>query len=115
MSQPPEKQPADSHREQFANDVQKKAHRKAQAKEHEDKGSMWFGLGTFGMVGWSVVIPTLLGVLLGAWLDAVIPMSFSWRLTLMFAGLIMGCANAWYWVSKERRHIESERERRRNE
>jgi predicted F0F1-ATPase subunit len=31
---------------------------------------VWFGLGMMGLIGWSVVVPTLLGAALGIWLDA---------------------------------------------
>ncbi len=116
MPQSPKKQQTeDEHREQFINDVEKKAHRKALAKNKGGRGGIWFGIGTFGMVGWSIVIPTLIGVLLGTWLDNTTSVSFSWRLTLMFVGLVIGCVNAWYWISKERQYIEAERESRNDE
>lgn len=100
---------------QFADDIGQKAMRKAQAERKDSVGNMWFGLGTFGMVGWSVVVPTLAGIVIGTWLDEATSMGFSWRLTLMFVGVVIGCLNAWYWVSKERNQIEAEREGRRNE
>lgn len=95
--------------EEFEQTIQQKARRKQRA--HREAGSIWFGLGTFGMVGWSVAIPTLLGALAGGWLEVHFPVDFSWRLTLLLTGLIIGCTNAWYWVSKERRHAQEERER----
>jgi ATP synthase protein I len=97
---------------QFTRDVGQKASRKAWARAHKGRGSIWFGLGTFGMVGWSVAIPTLIGIAVGAWLDKRYAMDFSWRLTLMFVGLVVGCLNAWYWVSKERKCIEAEQQER---
>lgn len=106
---------SDRQHDEFAEKVGEKAVRKAQAREHGSRGTMWFGLGTFGMVGWSIVIPTVIGVLLGTWLDNVTSVDFSWRLTLMFLGLIVGCWNAWYWVSKEHKRIEAERKERRKE
>lgn len=68
----------------------------------EKKESAWMGLGMFGMVGWSVAVPTLLGVALGIWLDKTFPQSFSWTLTGLILGLIAGCVIAWNWVIKER-------------
>ena len=68
---------------------------------HSKKKSPWTGLGMFGMVGWSVVTPTILGALLGSWLDKNHPQSYSWTLTCMLSGLILGCAMAWHWVSRE--------------
>lgn len=69
------------------------------------KGELWFGMGTFGMVGWLVAIPTFLMAFLGNWLDREHPGSFSWTLSLMFLGLCVGGANAWMWLHRERRHI----------
>jgi ATP synthase protein I len=61
----------------------------------------WFGLGMFGLIGWSVAIPTLLGAMLGLWLDRRHPGGRSWTLMLLVAGLMLGCANAWHWVAQE--------------
>ena len=38
--------------------------RKLKAKRRGVQG-IWFGLGMFGLIGWAVAIPALLGVLLG--------------------------------------------------
>ena len=78
--------------------------RKVRAREREEE-SVWFGLGTFGLVGWSVAIPTLIGLALGIWLDSAVPLGFSWTLTLLFVGIVTGCLNAWYWISRERDEI----------
>jgi ATP synthase protein I len=83
----------------FSNQVSEKEKRKLKA-QHEDSGSVWSGLGMFGMVGWSVAVPTLLGIALGIWLDKTYRQSFSWTLTCLMIGLFSGCVIAWYWVSK---------------
>ena len=85
--------------------------RKVRARKRREE-SIWFGLGTFGLVGWSVAIPTLIGLALGIWLDSAVPLDFSWTLTLLFAGIIMGCINAWYWISRERDEIHADLEDR---
>jgi ATP synthase protein I len=74
-------------------------------KAKYDKPHVWSGFGLFGMVGWSVAVPTLLGVALGWWLDKKYPQDFSWALTGLFTGLIGGCMIAWNWVSKENKAI----------
>lgn len=63
-----------------------------------------------GVIGWSVSIPTLLGVALGLWLDQRYPGVRSWTLALLVAGLLLGCFNAWYWVAKEEKEIRDEQE-----
>jgi len=60
-----------------------------------------FGMGVIGIVGWSITVPTLLGVALGLYLDKRFQVNFSWTLTLMFAGLIIGCYNAWRWINEK--------------
>jgi ATP synthase protein I len=83
----------------FGSQVSEKEKRKLKA-QGGNHGTVWSGFGMFGMVGWSVAVPTLLGTALGIWLDKKVPQSFSWTLSGLLAGLISGCAIAWYWVSK---------------
>ena len=82
----------------FQKEISRKAARKL--KRRQDRGIM-FWLGMFGLVGWSVAVPTLGGIVLGNWLDAHWPASFSWTLTLLFTGVLLGCLNAWYWIKQE--------------
>ena len=62
---------------------------------------MWFGLGMSGLIGWSVAVPTLIGAMLGLWLDRHHPGTHSWTLMLLVIGLVIGCANAWRWVDQQ--------------
>ena len=71
---------------------------------------VWFGLGMMGLIGWSVVVPTLLGAALGIWLDKHHPGKHSWTLALLVAGLAIGCLNAWHWVAKEDKAMREEQE-----
>jgi ATP synthase protein I len=84
----------------FARKVASEATRKLRAQKEGSRG-VWFGLGMSGLIGWSVAAPTLGGIMLGIWLDHTHPAGFSWTLALLFAGLIIGCANAWYWVAQQ--------------
>jgi len=87
-------------RDSFSQKIKEKEELKINAI-HEQKRSEWFGLGMFGMIGWSVAVPTLLGTASGIWLDHHYPQSFSWTLTCLISGLALGCVIAWNWVSKE--------------
>ena len=79
-----------------------KENRKIRARQEEDRG-VWFGLGMFGLVGWAVAIPALIGIAVGIWIDKRWPSPYSWTLMLLVIGVVVGCLNAWYWVRRESR------------
>jgi ATP synthase protein I len=91
----------------FAEHVGAKAARKLKARRQATSG-VWFGLGMMGLVGWSVVVPTLVGAALGRWLDTRYPGGHSWTLALLVAGLAIGCMNAWHWVATEDKAMREE-------
>lgn len=90
----------------LADQVGARAARKLKARK--SKHGVWFGLGMMGLIGWSVVIPTLLGAALGHWLDEKYPGKHGWTLALLVVGLTLGCLNAWHWVTKEDKAIREE-------
>jgi len=94
----------------LAEQVGAKAQRKLRARRNAATQGVWFGLGMMGLIGWSVVVPTLLGAALGSWLDERHPGAHSWTLALLVAGLCIGCLNAWHWVAKEDKAMRDERE-----
>ena len=73
-------------------------------------GGVWAGFDMMGLIGWSVVVPTLGGAALGLWLDARHSGAISWTLTLMGLGLVVGCLNAWQWVARQDREMDDEEE-----
>lgn len=89
-------------KDRLARKVAGQATRKLKARR-DDAPGVWSGLGTMGLVGWSVVVPTLLGAALGMWLDQRHADTHSWTLALLVAGLVLGCLNAWHWVTREDR------------
>lgn len=93
----------------FSQEVGDKAARKLKARRNSRQG-VWFGLGMMGLIGWSVVVPTLVGAALGAWLDKNHPGGHSWILALMVLGLAIGCVNAWYWVAQQDKAMRDEPE-----
>lgn len=93
----------------FSKEINEKEKRMLKAM-HEHKKSAWSGFGMFGMIGWSVVVPSLLGAALGIWLDKHYHQSFSWTLTCLITGLISGCVIAWNWVAKENKNMHQDKE-----
>ncbi len=90
----------------LADKIGAKATRKLKARRSTQ--GVWFGLGMMGLIGWSVVVPTLLGAALGIWLDTHHPARHGWTLALLMAGLVLGCFNAWHWIDKEDRAMRDE-------
>jgi ATP synthase protein I len=89
-------------RRELARQTATKQERKLEARRRGER-SAWFGLGMFGLVGWSVALPSLVGVAIGLWIDTRWPSRFSWTLMMLFAGVAVGCLNAWWWVQRESR------------
>jgi ATP synthase protein I len=84
--------------------VNSKAARKLRAQRRGDR-DVWFGLGMLGLIGWSVVVPTLIGAAVGRWIDTHHPSGHSWTLMLLVVGLILGCAQAYHWIVREEKKI----------
>jgi ATP synthase protein I len=84
----------------FIREVSSKAKRKLKFQKDGPQG-VWFGLGMAGIIGWSVTVPTVAGAMLGLWWDHRHPGTRSWTLMLLAVGLVVGCANAWHWVTEQ--------------
>jgi ATP synthase protein I len=99
----------DEYRRQFAEQIARKQARRAKGRRQR-KHVAWYGLGIFGVVGWSVVIPFLICLAIGIYIDATWPGRISWTLMLLVLGAALGALNGWYWVTRERKTIERESE-----
>jgi len=86
--------------EDFAQTIHAKEQRKEEARKRPRTGILT-GMGMFGLVGWSITLPTLLCLALGIWIDARYDTRFSWTLMLLVVGIALGSFTAWYWVREE--------------
>jgi ATP synthase protein I len=93
-----------THKGRLLQKLDGKIERKLRARRAE-RTSFWTGLKTAGRIGWSVVLPALLGVAAGAWIDSRWPGRHSWTVMLLFAGVALGCFGAWRWIEQERLRI----------
>ncbi len=91
----------------FQEQVSRKEKRKLKARR-EGKDSVWQGFGVFGLIGWSVAVPTVIFALIGFFLDERYGGEQSYTLAMLAAGLFLGCLNAWYWVDKKMKEIHEE-------
>jgi ATP synthase protein I len=90
----------DPQRDELLDQLTRKSARRERARS-EGRHGLHFGLGMFGVIGWSVAVPTILGIALGVYLDARSGQRYSWTLMLMFGGMLLGVANAWWWIERK--------------
>jgi ATP synthase protein I len=55
-------------------------------------------LAQIGVLGWIIVVPMLIGVFIGRWLDGSLHSGVFWTAPLMMLGLVLGCWSAWKWM-----------------
>ncbi len=63
----------------------------AKSEEH----SLLQTIAIVGSLGWTIVIPGLIGIAIGRWLDRVLETGITFSSALLVAGLAGGCALAW--------------------
>lgn len=83
-------------------DIGRRAQRLKKARENPGVSPLR-GLGAFGMIGWSIAVPTVGGAFLGLWLDRNMPQDFSWVIALILGGVVVGGFIAWAWIGRESR------------
>ncbi len=69
--------------------------------EREGEPSILQYIGLIGTIGSLIVLPTLAGIFLGRWLDRTFDTDIFWTVTLLVAGLALGCYLAWKRVFRE--------------
>ena len=76
-------------------------HRERRARAQGESGrSIGQDLALVGVIGWTLVIPALLGVYAGRALDRRFGSGVFWTLGLLVAGVATGCALAWQRLNK---------------
>ena len=69
--------------------------------QREGERSIGQNLAMIGVLGWTIVLPTLLGLFAGRWLDRQFHMGIFWTLGLLVVGLTIGCMLAWRRMRSE--------------
>lgn len=83
----------------FVDAVRREAERTRDAR----RPGFWRGLGAVGAVGWMVALPAVGGAFLGRWLDEKNNSGVFWTLSLLTAGLALGCCSGWRYMKGELR------------
>jgi ATP synthase protein I len=81
------------------------AARKAAGRERElrerPEPSLGARLGQIGVLGWTIVLPALLGLVLGRWLDKAAHSGVFFSAPLAMLGASLGLWLAWRWMSRQ--------------
>lgn len=77
--------------------------RKARHEQWQRSGErpLWRNLSMIGALGWLIVAPTLLGVLVGRWLDTRFGSGIFWTGAFIMLGAALGGYMAWQRIGKE--------------
>ncbi|HTQ71080.1 MAG TPA: AtpZ/AtpI family protein [Acidocella sp.] len=65
----------------------------------EGEASVALRLAQIGVLGWIIVVPMLIGLFLGRWLDRVLHAGLFCTAPLLMVGLGIGCWSAWKWMN----------------
>jgi ATP synthase protein I len=58
-------------------------------------------LGQIGVLGWAIVAPILIGVVIGRWLDWVLKTGIFFTAPLIMLGAAAGLWTAWRWMHRQ--------------
>ena len=58
-------------------------------------------LGQIGVLGWAVIVPTLLFLFLGRWLDRSFGTGIFFSAPLLMGGAAIGLWSAWRWMHRQ--------------
>lgn len=55
-------------------------------------------LSQIGVLGWMIVVPMLIGMFAGRWMDRTFHTGLFWTAPLLLLGAALGCWSAWKWM-----------------
>lgn len=82
------------------------AHHAAARDSHgraDPEPSLGSRLGQIGILGWAIVLPTLLGLAIGHWLDRTFGTRVFFSAPLLMIGAAVGFWSAWKWMHRQQR------------
>ena len=95
MSDPPSPAPDDK----MGEAVHRAAERARRGAETPEP-SLGARLGQIGILGWGIVVPILLALLFGRWLDRVLGTGVLFSAPLIMLGALVGFWSAWKWMHR---------------
>ncbi len=78
-----------------------RAAKRAEAARDEREPSFAARLGQIGVLGWAIVTPVLIGVVIGRWLDRTFDTGVFYTAPLIMLGAAAGLWTAWRWMHRQ--------------
>lgn len=88
---------ADEHRDRMA-EAAREASQRADEGRSDPEPSLGTRLGQIGVLGWTMILPTLLGVFAGRWLDRTFGTGIFFSAPLLMLGAALGFWFSWRWM-----------------
>jgi len=85
-------------KERLVEAVRRRADRRREARRLP---SFARNFGQIGILGWQIVVPALIGLAIGRWLDHRLASGIFWTAPLLVIGVGLGCWSAWKWVQRQ--------------
>ncbi len=82
-------------------DAARQAQRRATLAREDPEPSLARRLGQVGLLGWMIVTPLLLGLLVGRGLDRLLGSGVLFSAALVVAGAGLGLWSAWRWMHRQ--------------
>ncbi len=90
------------HREtQKMDDAAREAARRAEEAANDPEPSLGRRFGQIGVLGWMIVVPTMIGVIAGGWLDRSLGTGITLTAALTMAGAALGFWLAFRWMHEQ--------------
>ena len=86
--------------DRLARAAQRAAEREAEGHANPEP-SLGARLGQIGVLGWTIIVPTLLFLFLGRWLDRTFGTGIFFSAPLMMIGAAIGFWSAWRWMHRQ--------------
>jgi ATP synthase protein I len=89
----------DAEEDRLAEAARRAAERERQGAENPEP-SLGVRFGQIGILGWTIIVPTLIGVFIGRWLDQTFSSGVFFSAPLIMIGAAVGFWSAWKWMHR---------------
>jgi ATP synthase protein I len=78
----------------------RQATERSEAGKHDPEPSLGTRFGQIGVLGWAIVVPILIGLIIGRYLDQLLSTGIMFAAAFIMIGAIVGMWSAWKWMHR---------------